>query len=178
MTYENIISYYENIANTIGQSFYNQDARIKYIEVMDGQWIHLCNGSRLEHCKRWVSERITYMDSKFNYGDWLLSSTIRSNVTGEVTLSVKTFSPQWVEISFSDSATGTVKKWCDKDKWYEFTNEITNAVDNNITVRGVTNIMYLQGLESLNVSSLLVSNAKNLCEIDIHGSRRIQRLEL
>ena len=178
MTYKNIISYYENIANTIGQSFYNQDARIKYIEVMDGQWIHLCNGSRLEHCKRWVSERITYMDSKFNYGDWLLSATIRSNVTGQVTLSVKTFSPQWVEISFSDSATGTVKKWCDKDKWYEFTNEITNAVDNNITVRGVTNIMYLQGLESLNVSSLLVSNAKNLCEIDIHGSRRIQRLEL
>lgn len=178
MTYKNIISYYENIANTIGQSFYNQDARIKYIEVMDGQWIHLCNGSRLEHCKRWVSERITYMDSKFNYGDWLLSATIRSNVTGQVTLSVKTFSPQWVEISFSDSATGTVKKWCNKDKWYEFTNEITNAVDNNITVRGVTNIMYLQGLESLNVSSLLVSNAKNLCEIDIHGSRRIQRLEL
>ena len=84
MTYKNIISYYENIANTIGQSFYNQDARIKYIEVMDGQWIHLCNGSRLEHCKRWVSERITYMDSKFNYGDWLLSATIRSNVTGQV----------------------------------------------------------------------------------------------
>ena len=178
MTYKNIISYYENIANTVGQTFYNQDARIKYIEAMDGQWVHLCNGSRLEHCKRWVSERITYMDSKFNYGDFLLSATIRSNVTGQVSLKVKTYSPQWVEISFSDSATGTVKKWCDKDKWYTFTNEITNAVDNNITVRGVTNVMYLQGLEDLNVSSLLVSNAKGLCEIDIHGSKRIQRLEL
>ena len=29
MTYKNIISYYENIANTVGQTFYNQDARIK-----------------------------------------------------------------------------------------------------------------------------------------------------
>ena len=178
MTYENIIKYYENIANTIGQTFYNEDARIKYINENNKGFIYMCNGSRLEHTKRWLSERIVYMDSKFNYGDWLLSSTIRSNVTGEVTLKVKTYSPQWVEISFSDSATGTIKQWCDKDRWYTFTNTIENAVDNNITVRGVTNIMYLQGLEDLNVSSLLISNAKGLCEIDIHGSKRIQRLEL
>ena len=178
MTYENIIKYYENIADTVGQTFYNEDARIKYINEANKGFIYMCNGSRLEHTKRWISERITYMDSKFSYGDWLLSSTIRSNVTGDVTLKVKTYSPQWVEISFSDSATGTVKKWCDKDKWYTFTNNITNAVDNNITVRGVTNVMYLQGLEDLNVSSLLVSNAQRLCEIDIHGSKRIQRLEL
>ena len=178
MTYENIIKYYENIADTVGQTFYNEDARIKYINEANKGFIYMCNGSRLEHTKRWISERITYMDSKFSYGDWLLSSTIRSNVTGDVTLKVKTYSPQWVEISFSDSATGTVKKWCDKDKWYEFKNTITNAVDNNITVRGVTNVMYLQGLEDLNVSSLLVSNAQRLCEIDIHGSKRIQRLEL
>ena len=178
MTYENIIKYYENVADTIGQTFYNEDARIKYINEDNKGYIYMCNGSRLEHTKRWISERIIYMDSKFNYGDWLLSSTIRSNVTGEVKLKVKTYSPQWVEISFSDSSTGTVRKWCDKDKWYEFTNNITNAVDNNITIRGITNVMYLQGLENLNVSSLLMSNAKGLCEIDIHGSKRIQRLEL
>lgn len=178
MTYENIIKYYENIADTIGQTFYNEDARLKYINEDNKSFIYMCNGSRLEHTKRWLSERIVYMDSKFNYGDFLLSSTIRSNVSGEVSLKVKTYSPQWVEISFSDSATGTTRQWCSKDKWYTFTNTIENAVDNNITIRGVTNIMYLQGLENLNVSSLLVSNAKGLCEIDIHGSKRIQRLEL
>ena len=138
----------------------------------------MCNGSRLEHTRRWVSERITYMDSTYGYGDWMLSSTIRSNVTGEVTLRVKTYSPQYVEISFSDSATGTVKKWCDKDKWYTFTNTISNAVDNNITIRGITNVMYIEGLEDLNVSSMIMKYAKKLCKIDIHGSKRIQRLEL
>lgn len=178
MTYENIIGYYERIADTIGQTFYNEDARIKYINEDNKGFIYMCNGSRLEHTKRWVTERIKYMDSCFNYGDWLLSSTIRSNITGEVSLYVKTYSPQWVEISFSDSATGTVRKWCDKDKFYEFTNEIENAVDNNITIRGINNVMYLQGLEGLNVSSMLISNATGLCEIDIHGSKRIQRLEL
>ena len=138
----------------------------------------MCNGSRLEHTRRWVSERITYMDSVYGYGDYQLSATIRSNVTGEVSLNVKTYSPQYVEISFSDSATGTVKKWCDKDKWYTFTNTITNAVDNNITIRGITNVMYIEGLENLNVSSMIMGQAKKLCKIDIHGSKRIQRLEL
>ena len=138
----------------------------------------MCNGSRLEHTRRWVSERITYMDSVYGYGDYQLSATIRSNVTGEVSLQVKTYSPQYVEISFSDSATGTVKKWCDKDKWYTFTNTITNAVDNNITIRGITNVMYIEGLEYLNVSSMIMGQAKKLCKIDIHGSKRIQRLEL
>ena len=177
MTYENIIGYYERIADTIGQTFYNEDARIKYINENNKGFIYMCNGSRLEHTKRWVTERIKYMDSCFNYGDWLLSSTIRSNITGEVSLYVKTYSPQWVEISFSDSATGTVRKWCDKDKFYDFTNTIENAVDNNITIKGITNVMYLQGLEGLNVSSMLISNATGLCEIDILVLKRYKDLK-
>ena len=48
----------------------------------------MCNGSRLEHTRRWVSERITYMNSVYGYGDYQLSATIRSNVTGEVSLQV------------------------------------------------------------------------------------------
>ena len=138
----------------------------------------MCNGSRLEHTRRWVSERITYMDSVYGYGDWQLSGVVRSNVVGEVTLSLKTYSPQYVEIKFSDSATGIVKKWCDKDKWYTFTNTITNAVDNNITIYGITNVMYIEGFENLNISSMQMKYAKKLCKIDVHGSKRIQRLEL
>ena len=178
ISYETIINYYEDIINKVGETFYNEDARIKYINEDNKAYIYMCNGSRLEHTRRWVSERITYMDSVYGYGDYQLSATIRSNVTGEVSLNIKTYSPQYVEISFSDSATGTVKKWCDKDKWYTFTNTITNAVDNNITIRGITNVMYIEGLEYLNVSSMIMGQAKKLCKIDIHGSKRIQRLEL
>jgi hypothetical protein len=178
ISYDTIISYYEAIINKVGETFYNEDARIKYINDNNKAYVYMCNGSRLEHTRRWVSERITYMDSVYGYGDYQLSATIRSNVTGEVTLRVKTYSPQYVEISFSDSATGTVKKWCDKDKWYTFTNTISNAVDNNITIRGITNVMYIEGLEDLNVSSMIMKYAKKLCKIDIHGSKRIQRLEL
>lgn len=178
LTPENVISYYEDIIDDIGATFFNEDARIKYINENNKAYIYMCNGSRIEHTKRWITERINYMDSVYSYGDYLLSATIRSNVTGEVTLKVKTYSPQYVEISFSDSATGSVKRWCDKDQWYDFTNEITNAVDNNITIRGITNVMYIDGLENLNVSSMIMGNARRLCEININGSKRIQRLEL
>ena len=178
ISYETIISYYENVINKVGETFYNEDARIKYINEDNKAYIYMCNGSRLEHTRRWVSERITYMDSVYGYGDWQLSGVVRSNVVGEVTLNLKTYSPQYVEIKFSDSATGIVKKWCDKDKWYTFTNTITNAVDNNITIYGITNVMYIEGFENLNISSMQMKYAKKLCKIDIHGSKRIQRLEL
>lgn len=178
ISYDTIISYYEDVINKVGETFYNEDARIKYINEDNKAYIYMCNGSRLEHTRRWVSERITYMDSVYGYGDWQLSGVVRSNVVGEVTLSLKTYSPQYVEIKFSDSATGIVKKWCDKDKWYTFTNTITNAVDNNITIYGITNVMYIEGFENLNISSMQMKYAKKLCKIDVHGSKRIQRLEL
>lgn len=178
ISYDTIISYYEDVINKVGETFYNEDARIKYINEDNKAYIYMCNGSRLEHTRRWVSERITYMDSVYGYGEWQLSGVVRSNIIGEVTFSLKTYSPQYVEIRFSDSATGTVRKWCDKDKWYTFTNTISNDVDNNITIYGITNVMYIEGLENLNVSSMQMKYAKKLCKIDIHGSKRIQRLEL
>ena len=52
MTYENIIKYYENIADTVGQTFYNEDARIKYINE-DNKGVHRYEGNhsgrRLRH---------------------------------------------------------------------------------------------------------------------------------
>ena len=180
LTYENLLSYYEGkVIGTIGEVFYNKDQRLKYANEEYKGFIYMCNGSRLEHTKRWISERIKYMDSVFEYGSWMDSAVVRSNdILGEVTLRLKTYSPQHVSISFSDQASGLVKKYCDKDKWYDFTGYIQNNKDNNISIKGIGEVMYIDGLDQLSVSSMLVSKAKKLVEIDIHGSRNIQQLEL
>lgn len=180
ITYDNIMKYFESdMISKIGEVFYNLDQRLKYANEDNKTWIYMCNGSRLEHTKRWIKERITYLDSIFGYGDWLKSMIVRSNdIVGQVSLFLKSYTPMHVEVSFSDQATGRVKKYCDKDKWYEFKGVIENEKDNNIEIRGANNIMYVDGLEQLNCSALHVGNAENLVEISIPKSKNIQILEL
>lgn len=180
LTYDTIMRYFEtNMISKIGEVFYNLDQRLKYVNEDNKAWIYMCNGSRLEHTKRWIKERITYLDSVFEYGDWLKSMIVRSNdVTGNVSLFLKSYTPMHVEVAFSDQTLGRVKKYCDKDKWYEFKGIIENEKDNNITIRGANNIMYIDGLEQLNCSALHATNAENLVEISIAGSENIQILEL
>lgn len=180
ITYDNIMKYFESdMISKIGEVFYNLDQRLKYANEDNRTWIYMCNGSRLEHTKRWIKERITYLDSVFGYGNWLKSMIVRSNdVVGQVSLFLKSYTPMHVEVSFSDQATGIVKKYCDKDKWYEFKGVIENEKDNNIEIRGANNIMYVDGLEQLNCSALHVGNAENLVEINIPKSKNIQILEL
>ena len=180
LTYDNIMKYFEtNMISKIGEVFYNLDQKLKYVNENNKAWIYMCNGSRLEHTKRWIKERITYMDSVFEYGSWMNSMIVRSNdVTGQVSLFLKSYTPMHVEVSFSDQALGRVKQYCDKDKWYEFKGIVENEKDNNIQIRGAGNIMYIDGLEQLNCSALHVSNAENLVEINIPNSKNIQILEL
>lgn len=180
LTYDNMMKYFESgMISTIGEVFYNLDQRLKYANEDNKAWIYMCNGSRLEHTKRWIKERITYLDSVFEYGNWMKSMIVRSNdITGQVSLFLKSYTPMHVTVAFSDQATGKIKRYCDKDKWYEFKGIIENEKDNNITIYGANNIMYIDGIEQLNCSALHVSNAENLVEINIPGSKNIQILEL
>lgn len=166
-SYDNLLSYYENAINSIGQTFYNEDAYIKYINT-DRTYYYLCNGNRLEFTKRWLEERLIYMDSVFEYGPFYQNSAIiRSNVSGEVSLRIQTYSPQWIEVKFSDENTNRFKQFVDKDKTYEFRGTLLNPKDNNIEITGAGNIMRIDGIEDLNVSGLLLGNAKKIIEINV-----------
>lgn len=166
-SYDNLISYYQGFIESIGQRYYNEDAYLKYIK-NDRTYYYLCNGDRLEFTKRWLEERLIYMDSVFEYGPFYQNSAIvRSNVRGEVSLRIQTYSPQWIEVKFSDENTNRFKKFVDKDKTYEFKGTLLNPKDNNIEITGAGNIMRIDGIEDLNVSGLLLGNAKKLVEINV-----------
>lgn len=179
-SYDKVMEFFEGeIINKIGETFYNEDQRIKYVNENNSAWIYMSNGSRLEHMKRWISERLVYLDSVYEYGTWQNSAIIRSNVPdGEYTLNFKTASPQWIQVSFSDQAEGKKKFFCDKDQWYSVTGRIQNAVDNNMPIKGIDGVMYIDGIEFLNVSSLLLGSARQLCELSIPDNKRIIQLEV
>ena len=166
-SYDNLLDYYKNAIGEVGQTFYNEDAYIKYIN-NDRTYYYLCNGNRLEYTKRWLEERLIYMDSVFEYGPFYQNSAIiRSNVSGQVSLRIQTYSPQWIEVKFSDENTNRFKQFVDKDKTYEFRGTLLNPKDNNIEITGAGNIMRIDGIEDLNVSGLLLGNAKKLIEVNV-----------
>lgn len=176
---ENLMSYYGGqVIDTIGQRFYNEDAVKKYLTQEAKQWLFMCNGTRKEFTERWLKERFIYMDSVFEYNYDIVKSVIRSYAKGELTLRVKTYSPQWILISFSDRADTKVKKYVGKDKFTEFSMYVDNGTDNNIEIFGCDNIMYLDGVKNLDVRSLNIANANKLVELDISRSNRIEEIEL
>lgn len=177
-SYENIMSYLgDEVMNNIGQQYYNTDARIKYLNTAGMQWLYLCNGSRREFTERWLQERFIYMDSvyQFNYD---VKSVLRSYARGQLTLRVKTYSPQWILISFSDAADTKMKLYVGKNNFTEFTMYVDNGTDNNIEIYGTDNIMYLDGIKNLDVRSINIANATKLVELDISHSSRIEEISL
>lgn len=175
---ENIMSYIGGeVMDTIGQKYYNADARIKYLNSEGLQWLYMCNGSRQEFTERWLEERFVYMDSvyQFNYDT---KAVVRSYAKGQLTLRVKTYSPQWILISFSDAADTKMKKYVGKNNYTEFTMYVDNGTDNNIEIYGCDNIMYLDGIKNLDVRSINIANARKLVELDISNSGRIEEISL
>ncbi len=107
------------LIDKIPHNQYNKDVRLKYLIPESLEWIKVCNGTRLEHTKRWLEERFIYMDSVYEYADFSEKfAVVRSNIKGEITLRLKTYSPQKIKIKFSDAASNQFKKLVDKDKWY------------------------------------------------------------
>ena len=206
---ENIMRYYEaGVINCIGERFYNADARMKYATLSDipmdkdgnkieseaanvrSAYLSMCNGNRLEWTRKWIQERIVYMDSVYMYGDFMKSNVVlrSQNFTGTATIRLKTYSPQRVTIRFSDSnsANTTVTKRCTRynddltatDGWYEFTGEIMNAIDNNITIVGGHNIMAIDGLQDIDIASLKLSSAPRLTTLNIQRAKSLVELEI
>lgn len=188
---ENVMSYIDGeLMGKIGQSYYNNDAERKYLDgrmlgqennpdaARPGQtWMQCCNGNRKEFTERWLKERFKYMDSVFQTNSYTSQTMIlRTHVLGHVKLKLKSYSPQWFTIKYSSSATERV--YVSRDRDYDFNVEITNDTENDFTIYGADNLMYLKGMDQLFVSHINVAGATKLIEIDCSNSPNIKGIAI
>ncbi|MGL5719140.1 CotH kinase family protein [Cetobacterium sp.] len=172
---DNFMKYYNTgVIQKVGSRFYNEDINAKYTDKNgshDSQYLYMCNGSRIEQTKRWLEERFIYMDSIFGSLDNSKSIIVRANKSvGQKTIRIKTYSPMWITVSFSDAVGNQFKKYVSRNEWTDFTGTISSDTDNNIHITGAKNLMYVDGISQLNVSSLLIGEAERLVELDVSGS--------
>ena len=175
---ENVMKYlYGEVIGKIGQRYYNDDAERKYVNDAGSTWLIACNGTREDFTRRWLKERFIYLDSVYENGDFNNKTMVlRTNVLGNIKLQLKTYSPMWVRINYTSSQ--SKKIYVNKNKFYDFEVNMTNDSENDFTIYGAGNLMYVNNMESLNVSHISISGAEKLIEVNCSESEHIKGLEL
>lgn len=175
---ENVMKYLDDeVMAKIGQKDYNSDAERKYINEQGSTWLISCNGTRKEFTRRWLDERFRYLDSVYEFGTYNAKTMVlRTHVLGDVEVMFKTYSPQWVRINYTSSKSDKI--YVNKDRFYTFRVNLDNATENDFTIYGADNLMYVNGIENLNVSHVSISGAEKLIELDVSGSEHIKGLSL
>ncbi|MGL5647437.1 MAG: BspA family leucine-rich repeat surface protein, partial [Clostridium sp.] len=175
---DNVMKYLDDeVMAKIGQKDYNSDAERKYINEQGSTWLISCNGTRKEFTRRWLEERFKYLDSVYEFGEFNAKTMVlRTHVLGEVEVMLKTYSPMWVRINYTSSKSDKV--YVSKDRFYTFRVNLDNATENDFTIYGASNLMYVNGIEGLNVSHVSISGAEKLIELDVSNSEHIKGLAL
>lgn len=175
---ENVMKYlHGEVMGKIGQKYYNDDAERKYINDEGSTWLIACNGTREDFTRRWLQERFVYLDSVYEYGDFNNKTMVlRTNVLGNINLKLKTYSPMWVRINYTSSQ--SKKVYVSKDRFYDFNVDMTNDLENDFTIYGAANLMYVNNMETLNVSHISIGGAEKLIEVNVSESEHIKGLEL
>lgn len=189
-TLDKLLEYHnDNFIDQIGQRFYNQDARLKYTAEKHQSYLYLVNGTRREYTKRWLRERLIYLDSVFEYStSFAKKGTIRTNVNDYLTLKIKMKSPRYIKVKWTDSLPYN-KYYVGSDKLYEFRSPvpITNT-GNNLDMLGVDGIVEIESFTHLkpsyiqldgmvNITKCIAQNSSLLTEVSIGQNKMLQYID-
>ena len=170
-TLDNLMSYiYGEQINKIPAKLYNDDAQVKYLE-FGSLYTYCCHGSKEHQIRRWLRERIAYVDSMMGYftsqDDQV---TIRMNKTGYISFEITPYIPLYLSVKWSNASNGTQTIKVGKGETATFYYNSTTATDQEILIPYAKHIKRLDNLSNLNPSSCILSNAVKLTNVEIHSS--------
>ena len=168
----NIMSYiYGQQISQIPPKMYNDDAQIKYLD-FGTTYVHCCHGSKEHLIKRWLRERIEYVDSMMGYfvsqDDQI---TIRTNKEGYLSFDVTTYIPLYFSVKWSNAEGGTQTFRIGRGETKTFYYTSTTATDQEVLLPFAKYIKRLDNLSNLRPSSCILNNAVKLNNIEIHSNR-------
>ena len=170
-TLENLLSYvYGEQVSVIPPKYYNEDAQVKYLN-FGSLYTYCCHGNKEHQIKRWLRERIAYVDTMLGYFTSQEDQiTIRMNKTGEVSFDVTTYIPLYFSVKWSNASGGTQTIKMKRGETKTFTYNSTTATDQEVIIYHAQYIKKLDNLSNLNPSSCILSNARKLTNVEIHST--------
>lgn len=153
----------------IPPKFYNEDAQVKYLD-FESLYTYCCHGSKELLVKRWLRERIAYVDSMLGYftsqDDQV---TIRMNKTGYVEFNITPYIPLYFSVKWSNASGGTQTIKMKRGETRTFFYNSTTATDQEIIIFHAQHIKKIDNLSNLNPNSCILSNATKLTNVEIHS---------
>ena len=139
-TVDNIMKYlYGEQISQIPATFYNKDMQKKYLD-WGSSYLYALHGSGEQHIRKWIRERIVYVDSLLGYMvDFDKDKiTLRSSKLGEVFLDIETYIPMYVTVKWRDEAnnTGMQTKRVGRGEVVRFNYVMPTATDQEILIYG------------------------------------------
>ena len=176
-TVDNIMKYlYGEQISQIPATFYNKDMQTKYLN-FGSSYLYALHGNGEQHIRKWIRERITYVDSLLGYmvnfdKDKI---TLRSSKLGEVYLDIETYIPMYVSVKWRDEAnnTGMQTKRVGRGETVRFSYNMPTATDQEILVYAGYYLKRLGNVSNLQPTTMLIANASRLTEIECHSPNLI-----
>ena len=104
-------------------------AQVKYLD-FGSLYTYCCHGSKEHLIKRWLRERIAYVDSMLEYFTSQHEQIImRMNKTGQVSFDVTSYIPLYFSVKWSNSSNGIQTIRVDRNKPATFTFNSTTSTE-------------------------------------------------
>lgn len=170
-TLDNLMEYiYGQQIEVIPAKYYNDDAEVKYLQ-FGSLYTYCCHGDKRHQIKRWLRERIAYVDSMMGYFTSQEDQvTIRMNKTGYVSFDITTYIPLYFSVKWSNATGGTQTFKMARGETKTFYYTSTTSTDQEVIVYHAQYIKNLDNLSNLNPSSCILANAKKLTNVEIHST--------
>ena len=166
LSYESLMEcFYDEQIAKIPQRYYNMDYDVKY-GPFAYSYIGMANGDVYEHVKRWLQQRLRFVDTLYDYAPSYNNDvlTIRANTTEPMTLEIETYTPVYQHLSWYNNQMD--KKKIDGKTSVTFTGTAMAATDQEVLIYGGSNIKSIKGISSMNPNRMLIGSATRLIELD------------
>ena len=162
-------------------SMYNEDAEFKYIAALrnsnNPEYLYQVRGTGEEHFKYFVKNRLMFCDSKWFTGDFVANTNrvvmrintplIEGKFAPNPTISYKTFSNMYAAVRYGTN-TDPLIQYTPRDTLLSLGQDVsTNFKDTDTYIFGADQISYLDDLSRLYCSTLNISAAEKLVELNV-----------
>lgn len=173
LTLENIMYYiYDlNIAK-IPKTYYAESMQQKYLNFKQ-DYLTVMHGSRYHHIKKWIKERLLYMDTLMGFdaavNDYV---TIRAQAMNTVNIELEPYSPMYIKVKWTNAGDEDSQAYSTVRVRRGETASLSTVLSSNdqeVMIYGGQYIKRLKNLTSLKPKSLLLSAATRLIDLECHS---------
>ena len=169
-TLENMLSYFERVWEVIPPKMYNESQQIKYINDGATGMVAL-HGNRKLQIKKWLRERIAYLDSKFGYyaggGTNEQYVNFRMNYQGAVSLDISTYYTVYAKVRWASKNEQIIRIAKGQKKTFSYYSDV--GTDREVMIMLPESLKTIENISNIHPNSIDISKATKLTQIEAHN---------